>query len=76
MKRFVVERILPDAGNLFPGKSQAIAKTFCHIINLLESPYYRIRTFITDNKIYRIHIAEDEAIIREDSMLSSYNDLP
>jgi hypothetical protein len=34
MKRFVVERILPDAGNLFPGELQAIDKTFCSIIKL------------------------------------------
>ena len=72
MKRFVVERILPDAGNLSPEELQVIAKTFCHIINLLEKPYYWIQTFITDNKIYCIHIAEDKARIREHAMLSNF----
>jgi hypothetical protein len=32
----------------------------------------RIQTFITDNKIYCIHIADDETLIREHSMLSNF----
>jgi len=70
MKRFGVEGVLPGAVNLSFQGLQAMAKTFCLIINFLGKRYYRIQTFITDNKIYCIHSANDEAPMREHSMLS------
>ena len=48
MKKFVVERILPGAGNLSPEELQAISQTSCEVIYQLGKPlsldtiiYYR-----------------------------------
>jgi hypothetical protein len=65
MKKFVIERDLQGAGNLTPKELQAISQTSCEVINQLDKPYHWIQSFVTDNKIYCIHIAESEEIIQE-----------
>ena len=65
MKKFVVERNLPGAGNLSVEELQAISQTSCEVLNKLGKPYHWIQSFIAEDKIYCIHIAEKEADIRE-----------
>ena len=69
MKKFVIERILPGAGNLSPEELQAISKTSCEAVNQLSKPYHWIQSFVTDDKIYCIHIAESEEVVREHARL-------
>ena len=72
MKKFVVERNLPGAGNLSPEELQAISQTSCEVINQFGKPYYWIQSFITDDKIYCIHIAESEEVVREHARLAKF----
>ncbi len=72
MKKFVVERNLPGAGDLSPEELQAISRSFCHVIDLFDEPYYWIQSFVTDDKIYCIHIAENEDLVREHAMLAKF----
>jgi hypothetical protein len=72
MKKFVVERILPGAGNLTPDELQAMSQTSCEVIYQLGIPYHWIQSFITDDKIYCIHIAESEDVIRQHAKLSKF----
>jgi hypothetical protein len=65
MKKFVIERNLPGAGNLSPEELQAISQTSCEAITDLGKPYHWIQSFITNDKIYCIHIAENEEVVRE-----------
>ena len=65
MKKFVVERNLPGAGSLSPEELQAISQTSCEAIAELGKPYHWIQSFITNDKIYCVHIAESEAVVRE-----------
>jgi len=65
MKKFVVERNLPGAENLSPGELQAFAETFCDAINRIGKPYHCEQSFIATDKIYCIHIAESEEVIRK-----------
>jgi hypothetical protein len=46
MKKFVVERILPGAGNLTPEELKEIAKTSLEIIQQIGKPYHWIQSFI------------------------------
>src|SRR3954452_1244070 len=71
MKKFVVERNLPGAGNLSPEELQAISQTSCEVIDKLEKPYHWIQSYITGDKIYCIHIAESEDVIREHAKLGN-----
>ena len=72
MKKFIVERNLPGAGNLSPEELQAISQTSCEVIRQLGKPYHWVQSFITDDKIYCVHIAESEDVIREHARLGKF----
>lgn len=72
MKKFVVERNLPGAGNLSAEELQAISQTSCEVIDQLGKPYHWIQSFIAGDKIYCIHIAESEEVIREHARLGRF----
>jgi hypothetical protein len=65
MKKFVVERNLPGAGDLSPAELQAISQTSCEVIGEIGKPYHWVQSFITNDKIYCVHIAENEEVVRE-----------
>jgi len=72
MKKFVIERNLPGAGNLSPEELQAISETSCNAVNELGKPYHWIQSFITGDKIYCVHVAESEDIVREHARLGNF----
>jgi hypothetical protein len=72
MKKFVVERKLPGAGNLNPKELQAISQTSCEVVMQMGKPYHWIQSFITDDKIYCIHITDSEELVREHARLSNF----
>jgi len=65
MKRFIIERKLPGAGNMTTEELEAISKTSVAVISVLGRPYHWIQSFVTENKIYCIHEAENEEDIHE-----------
>lgn len=65
MKKFLIERDLPGAGKLTADELKAIAQKSCGVINDLDEPYHWVQTFVTDNKLYCIHIAPDKETVFE-----------
>ena len=72
MKKFVIERNLPGAGNLSPEELQAISQTSCETVNQLGKPYHWVQSFVTGDKIYCVHIAESEEVVREHARLGKF----
>ncbi|HZE85350.1 MAG TPA: DUF4242 domain-containing protein [Puia sp.] len=72
MKQFVIERDLPNAGTLSPEELQAISQASCAVVSQLGKPYQWIQSFVTDDKIYCIHIAESEEMVREHAGLARF----
>jgi hypothetical protein len=72
MKKFVIERNLPGAGNLSPEELKAITETSCNAVTELGKPYHWIQSFITGDKIYCVHVAESEAEVREHARLGKF----
>lgn len=72
MKKFVIERNLPGAGNLSPQELQAISQTSCEVVNGLGKPYHWVQSFVTSDKIYCVHIAENEEVVREHARLGQF----
>ena len=72
MKKFLIERNLPGAGNLTPEELQNIARASCEIVCNLGRPYHWIQTFVTQDKLYCIHIAESEELVREHARLGNF----
>ncbi len=65
MKKFIIERSVPGAGNMTSEELQAISKTSNSVISVLGKPYVWIESFVTGDKIYCIHEAENEEDIKE-----------
>jgi hypothetical protein len=72
MKKFLIERNLPGAGNLTPQELQDIARASCEVVCQLGRPYHWIQTFVTQDKLYCIHIAESEELVREHARLGKF----
>jgi len=65
MKKFIIERNLPGAGNMTAAELQAISKTSVTVMSILGKAYTWIECYVTENKIYCIHEAENEDAIRK-----------
>jgi hypothetical protein len=63
MKKFIVE--LTGAGKLSPAELKDFAVKTTNIADNLEVPYHWIQTFITDNKLFCVHIAPDRETVLE-----------
>ncbi len=65
MKKFVIERDVPGAGKLTAADLQAISQTSCSVVDSLGKPYEWLHTYVTDDKLFCVHEAESEEVIRE-----------
>ncbi|SDD54928.1 Protein of unknown function [Dyadobacter soli] len=72
MKKFLIERDIPDLGNLSEEALRAISQISCATVNSLEAPYHWIQSFVTQDKLYCIHIAESEEVVREHARLGNF----
>ena len=72
MKKFIIERKLPGAGNMTNEELIAISKTSVTVITVLGKPYKWIQSFVTEDKLYCIHEAEDENAIREHAKCGNF----
>ena len=72
MKKFVIERNFPGAGNLTKEELQEISQVSCEAIQHLDKPYHWLHSYVCDDKIYCIHIAETAEVLREHARLGKF----
>ncbi|MDE3180932.1 MAG: DUF4242 domain-containing protein [Acidobacteriota bacterium] len=65
MPKFVVEREIPGAGKLSPEQLQSLSQKSCAVLRELGPQIQWVQSYVTDDKIYCVYIAPDEATIRE-----------
>lgn len=65
MPKFVIEREIPGAGKLSPDELHAISQKSCAVLNEMGPSIQWVESFVTDDKVYCIYIAPDEATVRE-----------
>ena len=65
MPKFVIEREIPGAGKLTPAELHAISQKSCSVLNSMGPQIQWVESFVTDDKIYCVYIAPDEATVRE-----------
>ena len=65
MPKFVIEREIPGAGKFSPADLQAISQKSCGVLNKMGPQIQWVQSFVTDDKIYCIYNAPDEASVRE-----------
>ena len=65
MPKYVIEREIPGAGDLAPEQLQAVAKKSCDVLRELGPQVQWVQSYVTDDKIYCVYIAENEQLVRE-----------
>jgi hypothetical protein len=65
MPKFVIEREIPGAGKLTHDQLQGISEKSCGVLKNLGPKIQWVESYVTDDKIYCVYIAPDEAMVRE-----------
>ena len=65
MPKFVIEREIPEVGKLTPEQLQAVSQTSCGVLSEMGPRIQWLHSYVTDDKIYCVYIAPDEATVRE-----------
>ena len=64
MPKFVIEREIVGAGKLPKQELQAISQKSCGVLQEMGPQIQWVQSFVTDDKIYCVYIAPDEAAVR------------
>ena len=65
MPKYVIEREIPGAGKLSPAELHSIAQKSCNVLRAMGPQIQWVESFVTDDKIYCVYIAPDEASVLE-----------
>lgn len=65
MPKFIIERNIPGAGALTPDQLSGISQTSCAVLKNMGPHIQWVESFVTDEKVFCVYIAPDEAMIRE-----------
>ena len=72
MPKYVIEREIAGAGNLSQEELHAISQKSCGVLQELGPQVQWVQSFVTDDKIYCIYIAPDEASVRKHAELGGF----
>ena len=63
---YVIERVIPGAGNLSAEELQAISQTSCGVLDQMGSDNIKwLHSYVTGDKIYCVYMAKSEDLVRE-----------
>ncbi len=65
MPKYVIEREIPGAGKLSAEELKGISEKSCSVLMEMGPQIQWLHSYVTDDKIYCVYIAPDEASIRE-----------
>lgn len=65
MPKYVIERELPGAGALTADELQAISRKSVEVLSGMTGRAQWLESFVTDDKLYCVYIAEDVASVQE-----------
>jgi hypothetical protein len=72
MPKFVIEREIPDAGKYTEEQLKAISQQSCGILREMGPHIQWMHSYITDNKVYCVYVADSEDDIKEHAKRGSY----
>ena len=65
MPKYIIEREIPGAGTLTPEDLQGISQKSCGVLRNLGPQIQWVESYVTDDKVYCVYIAPNEALIRQ-----------
>ena len=72
MPKFVIEREIPGAGKLSSSELHGISQKSCGVLQELGPQIQWVHSYVTDDKIYCVYIAPDEAIVRKHAEMGGF----
>jgi len=63
--KFVIEREIPNAGNLSESELRAVAQKSVAVLKSMGPEIQWLHSYVTGNKIYCVYLAPDEETVRE-----------
>jgi hypothetical protein len=72
MPKFVIEREIPGAGKFTPEQLKAISQTSCGVLRDMGPQIQWVQSYVTDDKIYCVYIAPDEATVRKHAQTGGF----
>jgi hypothetical protein len=65
MPKYVIERDIPQIGDVTPDQVIAISQKSCSVLNTLGPKIQWLHSYVTQDKIYCVYIAPNEEMVRE-----------
>jgi hypothetical protein len=65
MPKFIIERNIPNAGNLSPEQLKSISQKSCDVLGKLGPQIQWVQSYVTPDKVYCVYIAPSAELIRE-----------
>ena len=72
MPKFVIEREIPGAGALSAEELKGISQHSCNVLQGMGPQIQWVQSYVTDDKVYCVYIAPDEAAVREHAKLGQF----
>jgi hypothetical protein len=72
MPKFVIEREIANAGKLSASELQGVAAKSCAVLKELGPSIQWVHSYVTDDRIYCVYIAPNEALVREHARLGGF----
>ncbi len=65
MKTYLIEREIPNAGNLTSEELKGISQKSCTVLTEMGNGIEWLHSYVTDNKVYCLYKANNEELIKE-----------
>ncbi len=65
MPKYVIEREMPGLGKLTPAELKGASQKSCAVLRELGPSVQWLHSYVTEDKLYCVYIAPDEAAVRE-----------
>jgi len=72
MPKYVIEREIPGAGKLSTEELKAISQKSCGVLRDMGPQIQWVQSYVTDDKVYCVYIAPDEAAVRRHAELGGF----
>jgi len=69
---YVIERDMPNLGNLTGGELKTASQTSCGVLKNLGPDITWLYSYVTADKMYCVYVAPNEAIVREHARLGGF----
>ncbi len=72
MPKFIIERNIPLAGEMSGQEWADIARKSCSVLKELGPQVQWVESFVTDDKVYCVYVAPNEAAIRSHADMGGF----